>query len=153
MTRAPIKPATKKAASTKTGWQQHYKKSPAIMRTSPDGIVHHSKANMTRWVQLKNYERAGAISDLQREVAYPLLRQDGTPYMGANGRALRYTLDFEYTVIATGARIYEEVKGFMKRDEKLRITLFEDIYKCKVTVVKQQWGKLLAPIIPFPNKF
>lgn len=73
----------------------------AIPTTTADGIRHDSKAEASRWDTLKLRERAGEISDLQRQVEFPLL---------VNGIQIgKYKCDFLYR--ENGGRVIEDVKG------------------------------------------
>lgn len=74
----------------------------AIPKTTADGVWHQSTAEARRWDALKLLERAGAISDLQRQVAFPLL---------VNGVQIgRYVADFVY-YWPNRERVIEDVKG------------------------------------------
>ena len=74
----------------------------AIPKTTADGVRHQSTAEARRWDALKLLERAGAISDLQRQVAFPLL---------VNGVQIgKYVADFVY-YWPNSERVIEDVKG------------------------------------------
>lgn len=90
-----------------------------------DGITFDSAKEARRYWELKMMERAGRISDLQRQVAYiliPTQRAEGTevykrgPNKGQRkpGEVLekecRYVADFVYT--RDGKNIVEDVKGY-----------------------------------------
>ena len=69
--------------------------------TTPDGILHDSTAEGNRWWTLVLMQRAGEITDLQRQVVFPLL---------VNGIQIgKYKADSIYT--RDGQRIIEDVKG------------------------------------------
>lgn len=93
--------------------------------TVVDGITFDSAKEARRYWELKMMERAGRISDLQRQVAYiliPTQRAEGTevykrgPNKGQRkpGEVLekecRYVADFVYT--RDGKNIVEDVKGY-----------------------------------------
>jgi len=74
-----------------------------------DGVRFDSKAEAGRWQSLRLLERAGAIFDLRRQVAFPLL---------VNGVKIgKYVADFVYTHRVNdmeppdGIRVIEDVKG------------------------------------------
>lgn len=69
--------------------------------TVVDGARFDSKAEARRWQMLKILERAGAISDLQRQVTVPLLVNDKVV------RRMRW--DFAY--IENGTVVYDDTKG------------------------------------------
>ncbi len=86
-----------------------------------DGIVFDSKKEAQRYVELKMLEKAGQISDLQRQVKYILIpeqREPGT--VGVRGgvkkgklieRECSYIADFVYKN-ANGETVVEDVKGY-----------------------------------------
>lgn len=85
-----------------------------------DGIVHASKKEASRWLELKLLERAGKIKDLKRQVKFVLIpaqREQGT--IGKRGgikqgklleRELSYIADFVYT--ENGKMVVEDAKGY-----------------------------------------
>lgn len=87
-----------------------------------------SKKELRRWNELKLLERAGKISDLQRQVKYPLIPAQREPdTTGPKGGVKRgriieypctYTADFVY--IRNGKTVVEDCKGFRT-----------DVYKIK----------------------
>ena len=68
------------------------------------GFVFDSKAEFIRWCELRILERAGKISDLQRQVKYELIpKQKGE-------RACTYLADFVYKD-SDGNTVVEDTKG------------------------------------------
>lgn len=68
------------------------------------GFVFDSKAEFIRWCELRILERAGKISDLQRQVKYELIpKQNGE-------RACTYLADFVYKD-SDGNTVVEDTKG------------------------------------------
>lgn len=68
------------------------------------GFVFDSKAEFIRWHDLRLLERAGKISDLQRQVKYELIpKQKGE-------RACTYLADFVYKD-SDGNTVVEDTKG------------------------------------------
>lgn len=68
------------------------------------GFVFDSKAEFIRWCELRIMERAGKISDLQRQVKYELIpKQKGE-------RACTYLADFVYKD-SDGNTVVEDTKG------------------------------------------
>lgn len=83
-----------------------------IKTTTSDGITHDSIREANRWCELKLLERAGKISDLQRQVKFELLpKQDGE-------RAVYYIADFVY--VENGREVVEDAKGFRTKEYKLK---------------------------------
>lgn len=78
-----------------------------------DGIAFDSKKEANRWCKLRDYEKAGIISDLERQVEYGLI-----PSQRINGkvveRACTYIADFRYK--ENGEVIVEDTKGFRTAD-------------------------------------
>ena len=73
-----------------------------------DGIAFDSKKEANRWCELKLMEKAGIISDLERQVEYELI-----PSQRINGkvveRACAYIADFRYK--QNGEVIVEDTKS------------------------------------------
>jgi len=71
--------------------------------TVVDGIKFDSRAEATRYAELKTMLRAGAIRDLDCHTPHPIL---------VNGKKVcTYVDDFSYTLSDTGVRITEDVKS------------------------------------------
>lgn len=94
-----------------------------------DGIKHASQKEATRWCELKLLERAGKISDLQRQVEFELIPCQYETYDKYSkrgellGEGLRvaerrcvYVADFVYTDNETGQRVVEDTKGMRTKE-------------------------------------
>ena len=69
-----------------------------------DGRLFDSKAEAARWQELQLLERAGEITELERQVEYELIpKQKGE-------RAVKYIADFRY-VDNEGKTVVEDTKG------------------------------------------
>lgn len=93
--------------------------------TAPDGSTFDSKKEYTRWCELKLLEKAGKISNLERQVKYQLLPtvyETYERYSEKTGKRLKdgvvvierevsYIADFVYTDNETGKTVVEDVKG------------------------------------------
>lgn len=120
-------------------WHQRFKRAPKADRTSVQGDVFDSKAELAHWAELQLRERAGEIRDLRRQVPYALriggvpvlIRSKGYP----NGRVAVYTLDFQYTDSATGALVRIEWKGHDTAESRLRRAVVEAIYGFEIIVM------------------
>jgi hypothetical protein len=89
-----------------------------------DGVYFASQKEAARWGQLKLLERAGLITNLRRQVRYPL---------DVNGaRVAVYIADHDY--IEDGELITEDSKGFVTKEFRLKAKLFEAIYGRKIRV-------------------
>ena len=85
-----------------------------------DGRLFDSKAEAARWQELQLLERAGEITELERQVEYELIpKQKGE-------RAAKYVADFRY-VDHEGKTVVEDTKGvktpvwIIKRKLMLRV--------------------------------
>lgn len=80
-------------------------------RTS-DGVVHDSKKEASRWMELQLLQKAGIICDLNRQVKFELIpTQDGE-------RSCCYVADFIYTETKTGKFVVEDVKSEATRKKE-----------------------------------
>jgi hypothetical protein len=131
-------------------WHQQFTRKPAALRTSPDGIQHHSVEEMNRWCKLLLDEKLGLIRNLKRQVAFPLVIDDQrairTPERKSKatgkmtgGRIMKYTADFTYERLQGNewVAVIEDHKGFMDKVGELRIAVFEGIYGVKVYIHKR----------------
>ena len=92
-----------------------------IKTYTSDGIKHDSIKEANRWCELKLLQRAGKITELERQVPFELIpKHDGE-------RACTYVADFVY--MEDGKKIVEDVKG--KRTE---------VYKIKKKLMLWRYG-------------
>lgn len=89
-----------------------------------DGITFASKAEMKRYLVLKDREEVGAIEELELQPRFRLI--DGFDYRGEHIYPVNYTADFQY--VQDGEVVIEEVKGRETRDFKLRKKMFLQKY-------------------------
>ena len=116
---------------------------------TPDGIVHDSKKEAQRWMELLLMQRGGLISNLRRQVEFELIPAQYETYerYGKNGQRLKdgtrlveraaiYTADFVYTD-ENGVRVIEDTKSQATRTEAyiLRRKLMYARYKIKIREV------------------
>lgn len=92
---------------------------------TPDGWF-DSKAEYARWLELKLLERAGHISDLQRNIEYELIPKIGTL------RPIRYRADFVY--VENGKKVVEDRKGYRNRVYKLKARLM--LWRHNITILE-----------------
>ena len=118
-------------------WHQRVKRSPASERTSSDGSVFDSKAELRRWEELKLLERAGEISGLTRQREFTLAFSGRPVLMRSpkypNGKVCSYKVDFSYTD-AQGVATFEEFKGHDTPESRLRRAVVEAIYGIEIIV-------------------
>ena len=116
-------------------------------RTS-DGIVHDSQKEAMRWCELKMLEKAGKITDLQRQVEYELIPNqfETIERYGKNGNRLRdgikvlerrvvYVADFVYTDLESGKTVVEDTKGVKTKDYIIKRKLLLFTHGIRITEV------------------
>ena len=130
--------------------QNKYKVLPKAERTY-NGIVFHSKAEMTRYATLLQWKLAGQVRNIRRQVAFDLAFAHpavGTiAVKGKNNRCLQYVADFVYerkeqlTQMSHGydkevwREVIEDVKG-MKGVGAFKIAVFEALTGATVNIVR-----------------
>ena len=77
-----------------------------------DGEVFDSRKEYYRWCDLRLLERAGAISELKRQVKYLLIPAQRDEIGKLIEREVSYIADFEY--IQNGKKVVEDVKGYKR---------------------------------------
>lgn len=114
---------------------------PAKYRNEPiviDGIRFDSKFEHKRWVELKNMERLGLISELQRQVSFGL----DVPSTEGPVRIGSYVCDHTYR--RDGALVLEEVKS--------PSTMREKLYVWKKNHVQRQYGVQITEVVRTARK-
>lgn len=114
-----------------------------------DGIKHDSQKEATRWAELKLLQRAGEISDLQRQVEFELIpnqyevvervsKKTGEPLVPETKlieRKVCYIADFVYTD-KNGNRVVEDTKSEITQTPvfvvKRKLMLFVHGIKVKI---------------------
>ncbi len=111
-----------------------------------DGIKHASQKEATRWCELKLLERAGKISDLQRQVEFELIPCQYETYEKFSKRGERlgegmrvaerrcvYVADFVYT--EDGKKVVEDTKGMRTKEYVIKRKLMLYIHHIKIKEV------------------
>jgi hypothetical protein len=98
-----------------------YGVAPAACRTY-NGMLFDSKAEMHRYIVLLHMERAGEITNLERQTEYVLIPGFTSAEFGKM-RAIKYRADFRYFETSTGKTIVEDVKGMETPVYKIKRTL------------------------------
>lgn len=108
-----------------------------------DGITFDSKKEYRRWCELKLMERAGEISDLQRQVKFVLipsqynyiLKEDGFKKKGkCIERECAYIADFVYKD-KNGEQVVEDTKGVRTKDYILKRKMMLYFHKIRIREV------------------
>lgn len=104
-----------------------YKNTPVII----DGVRYRSKREAARHQTLLQYEKAGHISGLHREVPFDLAR--GVKFTGNKKAkpALRYFADFVY-IDSAGGMVVEDCKGVRTAVYKIKRHLMLSEYGIEV---------------------
>lgn len=101
-------------------------------KVTEDGITFDSIRERDRWLELKQLERAGEISNLERQPKFylfgsksqVLIRSKGYP----NGRRAYWKGDFAYFCSRRNKRICEDAKGFRTQIFILKKAVVEACY-------------------------
>ena len=80
------------------------------IKTEYDGQTFDSRKEAERYFELRLMERAGAISDLRRQVSFELIPAQYVAGKCAE-RAVKYIADFVYVDALTGLTVVEDVKS------------------------------------------
>lgn len=91
-----------------------------------DGIKFPSKKEARRWSELRLMEKAGEISNLERQVKIPLFGKNG-PIMTDSGKSQRtYVADFRYVDWRlNGVIVIEDSKGYETPEFKLKKAILQ----------------------------
>lgn len=108
-----------------------------------DGITFDSQKEARRFRELSLLERAGKVTDLQRQVRFVLIPSQYEPdTIGVRGGARRgklierevsYVADFVYT--ENGKRIVEDTKGFKTKDYIIKRKLMLYVHGIRIKEV------------------
>lgn len=105
-----------------------------------DGITFDSRKEYLRWCELSLLEKAGQITNLQRQVKFELIPAQYLPVETEKGlkeycveRAVTYVADFVY--FYNGMKIVEDTKGFKTKDYIIKRKLMLWAHGIKVNEV------------------
>lgn len=89
-------------------------------KTASNGLIFDSKLEAGRWSQLLLLERAGEISDLQRQIPIPLT---------VNGKTVcKLVIDFQYWDEKRQQTVWEDAKGMITPIASLKLKLARACY-------------------------
>lgn len=104
-------------------------------KTVVDGITFDSRAEATRYTELKLLERAGEITSLVLQPEFELI--PGYTKNGKKVRSVKYRADFMYKD-RNGQIVIEDVKGVRTKEFALKKKIFEWKYPdLTITEVKR----------------
>lgn len=92
--------------------------------TEVDGIRFASKKEARCYCTLKAFQKAGKITDLRLQVAFPL-RVNGS-------LVCTYVADFVYIDRDTGEEVVADAKGFRTREYALKKKLLKALYDIEI---------------------
>jgi len=95
-------------------------------RTTVDGITFDSKKESLHYLELKQKEKLGHISELTLQPRF-VLQEKFTDNEGNKIRAIEYVADFSYK--ECGRVVVHDVKGFENEYYKLKEKLFRYKYR------------------------
>ena len=101
-------------------------------KVTVNGVVFDSRKEANRWCELALLQKAGQVTDLQRQVKYELIpsqRIDGK----VAERACTYVADFVYR--ENGKTVVEDTKGFKTKDYIIKRKLMLWVHGIKVREV------------------
>lgn len=111
-------------------------------KVKADGMVFDSKKEYKRWLELKAYEDAGRISDLERQVKFNLIPAAHEPdIVGPKGgikrgklieRECNYIADFVYVDAVSGERVVEDTKGMRTPDYTIKRKLMLWVHNIRI---------------------
>lgn len=113
-----------------------------------DGTVFDSLKEARRWDELTLLQRAGKITNLQRQVAYELIPAQYETYARYSKkgeklkeglrlveRKVEYIADFTYTDTETGEFIVEDTKGVKTKDYIIKRKLMLAVHSIRIKEV------------------
>ena len=91
-----------------------------------DGVRFDSKRELRQWGELQILERAGKISQLERQIAYVLAPSVKIEGEKRRRPALRYTADFRY--VEGGQTVVADSKGHADEAFRIRQHLMKSVH-------------------------
>lgn len=124
------------------GWQYNRRNKYGARKVTKNGLIYDSKKEARRAGILEALEKAGAITDLRRQVKYVLIPTQREPdTIGPKGgrkpgkvieRECFYLADFVYTITATGETVIEDTKGVRTKEYIIKRKLMLERYGIRI---------------------
>lgn len=124
------------------GWQYNRRNKYGARKVTKNGLIYDSKKEARRAAFLETLEKAGAITDLRRQVKFELIPAQREPdTIGPRGgkkagkvieRAVYYFADFVYTITATGETVIEDTKGVKTKEYIIKRKLMLERYGIRI---------------------
>jgi hypothetical protein len=105
-----------------------------------NGIVFDSQIEGQRYLQLLSMEQTGDISHLVCHPKFEL--QPSFKHHGKTIRAITYTADFQYTDLANGDVIVEDVKGRNNRAKRSNTAFIPPAGRLRIKLFKYKFPTL-----------
>lgn len=108
-----------------------------------DGETFDSKREANRYCELKIFEKAGEIKNLERQKKFVLIPPQYEEYLDIKGkkkmkcieRECSYVADFVYQDARTGELVVEDTKGFKTKDYIIKRKLMLSVYHIKIVEI------------------
>ena len=124
------------------GWQYNRRNKYGARKVTKNGLIYDSKKEARRAGILEVLEKAGAITNLRRQVKYVLIPTQREPdTIGPKGgrkpgkvieRECYYLADFVYTITATGETVIEDTKGVRTKEYIIKRKLMLERYGIRI---------------------
>ena len=124
------------------GWQYNRRNKYGARKVTKNGLIYDSKKEARRAGILEALEKAGAITNLRRQVKYVLIPTQREPdTIGPKGgrkhgkvieRECYYLADFVYTITATGETVIEDTKGVRTKEYIIKRKLMLERYGIRI---------------------
>ena len=124
------------------GWQYNRRNKYGARKVTKNGLIYDSKKEARRAGILEALEKAGAITNLRRQVKYVLIPTQREPdTIGPKGgrkpgkvieRECYYLADFVYTITATGETVIEDTKGIRTKEYIIKRKLMLERYGIRI---------------------
>lgn len=131
-------------------WNNYNRSKYGAKKVEADGMIFDSKKEYKRWCELRILQKAGAITDLQRQVKYVLIpaQREHTNEIYTKGskkgcfkpgklleREVAYIADFRYRDAKTGELVVEDTKGMRTKEYILKRKMMLYFYGIKIKEV------------------
>lgn len=124
------------------GWQYNRRNKYGARKVTKNGLIYDSKKEARRAGILETLEKAGAITDLRRQVKFVLIPTQREPdTIGPKGgrkpgkvieRECYYLADFVYTITATGETVIEDTKGVRTKEYVIKRKLMLERFGIRI---------------------
>ncbi len=124
------------------GWQYNRRNKYGARKVTKNGLIYDSKKEARRAAFLETLEKAGAITDLRRQVKFVLIPTQREPdTVGPRGgrkpgkvieRECSYVADFVYIDTKTGETVIEDTKGVRTKEYIIKRKLMLERFDIRI---------------------